>query len=185
MQLILASTSPRRRELLASLGIPFEIITPRFEESATSLPPAAEALHFAEQKARSVGADHPGSLILASDTLVACEGRKLGKPRDEAEAKEMLTLLSGKAHELYTAVVLLDSETGKEIKHVEHVTVHFHPLNEKQILDYIATGEPMGKAGAYAVQGIGKALVATVEGDINAVIGLPLEPIKQWLKAML
>lgn len=183
MQLILASTSPRRRELLATLGIPFDVVAPRFEESTTTLSAAQEALHFAEQKARSVATDHPRALILASDTLVACEERKLGKPRDEREAKEMLRLLSGKAHDLYTAVVLLDSVTGEEKKHVEKAVVSFYSLTEEQIEDYVATGEPMGKAGAYAVQGIGKSLVANVEGDINAVIGLPLESIKRWLKA--
>ena len=182
MQLILASTSPRRRELLATLGIPFKVVAPRFEETTTALPPHQEALYFAEQKARSVAADHPGSLILASDTLVACQGHKLGKPRGEAEAQEMLHLLSGRDHELFTALVLLNAASGEERKHIEKAIVSFHPLTSQQIVDYIATGEPMDKAGAYAVQGIGKSLVAKVDGDINAVIGLPLEPIQQWLK---
>lgn len=182
MQLILASTSPRRRELLATLGIPFEVVAPRFEERSTTLSPAHESLYFAEQKARSVASRHPDSLILASDTLVACDQRKLGKPCDETEAKQMLRLLSGKTHDLYTAVVLLDTVTGEEKKHVEQVAVRFHRLTEQQIEDYVATGEAMGKAGAYAVQGIGKSLVAEVEGDINAVIGLPLESIRRWLE---
>src|SRR3990167_7313499 len=112
MKLILASTSPQRRELLKTLGIHFEVQAPRFTEYPTTLPPCEEALLFAEKKAQSVEKEHPSALILGGDTLTAVGHRKLGKPRDEEEAVEMLLLLSGKRHDLYTALVLLNTETG-------------------------------------------------------------------------
>lgn len=181
MKLILASTSPRRRELLQELNIPFEIVAPRFEEHATKLPPREEALLFAREKAQSVVADHPKSLILASDTLVALNGIKLGKPTDPADAERMLNLLSGRKHFIYTAVALLNTDSGETREHVEEVTVRFRPLNADEIAAYIATGEPFDKAGAYAIQGGAKDFVTHVDGDLNAVIGLPLAPLQKWL----
>ncbi|MBI4374529.1 MAG: septum formation protein Maf [Deltaproteobacteria bacterium] len=181
-KIFLASTSPRRRELFGTLGIPFEVIPPRFEEAPTDLPAAAEALYFSEQKARSVEIDCPNALIIASDTLIDIEGMKLGKPRDAEEAVEMLSRLSGKSHTLYTAVVLLDTESGVLKKQLERVTVTFWPLTRKVIEEYVATGESLGKAGAYAIQEKGQALISKVEGDLQAVVGLPLRVVKEWLK---
>lgn len=179
--LVLASTSPRRRELLKSLGIVFQTVVPPFEEKPTPLPAGEEALYFAEQKARSVADKCPNSLVLASDTLIECEGEKLGKPKDKSDAKRMLRLLSGKMHRLYTALVFFDTRDGSFKKHLETVFVTFKPLTPEQIENYVASGEPMGKAGAYAIQEKGNELVQKVEGDINAVVGLPLKPIKEWL----
>lgn len=180
-KIILASTSPRRRELLETLKIPFEVIAPRFEETPTDLAAADEALHFAEQKAKSVAALCPDALVIASDTLIDCEGVKMGKPRDQKEASQMLVQLSGKTHNLYTAVVLLDTKTDVFKKHVEKVLVTFKPLTRKVIENYVATGEPLGKAGAYAIQEKGQTLVEKIEGDIQAVIGLPLGVVREWM----
>lgn len=182
MRLILASTSPRRQELLRSLQVPFETVAPSFVEYPTDFNPAEEALFFAEQKARSVAQDFPECLILGSDTLIECEGEKIGKPLDERDAVGMLQQLSGKTHQVHTAVVLLDTKNGTLQRHLETAAVTFQVLTESQIVDYVATGEPMGKAGGYAIQGEGRMLIAKVEGDEEAVIGLPLAPIRRWLE---
>ena len=181
MKLYLASTSPRRRELLGSLGISFEVIPPLFEEHPTSFFPAKEAMVFAEEKAESVKDQCPDALVLASDTIVAIEGHKFGKPKDENDAVAMLKKLSGKTHQINTAVALLNTASGEKKSHLEIAHVTFRSLTEKEIRNYVATGEPMDKAGAYAIQGEAKGFVEKVYGDIDAVIGLPLAPIRQWL----
>ena len=180
MKIYLASTSERRKELLRSIGLSFETILPPFEESPTPLSAPDEALFFAEQKVRSVEKKCPNAWIVGSDTLIECQGKKLGKPKDKKDAAQMLTLLSGKTHNLFTAVVALNTANQTLKKHLEKVLVTFEPLTQKMIDDYIATEEPFGKAGAYAVQGKGSKLIEKVDGDIEAVIGLPTTPIIQW-----
>lgn len=181
MKLFLASTSPRRQELLKKLRVPFEVIRPRFQEAATTLSPEEEALYFAEMKARSVAQQCPKALILGSDTLVVCNGKKLGKPKDSREATAMLQRLSGKTHQLFTAVVLLNTATGEIKKHVEKVEVTFRQLHPEEVEQYVATGEPLDKAGAYAIQGEAKNFVQKIDGDKDSVVGLCLKPIKKWL----
>ncbi len=181
MKLVLASVSPRRRELLATLGIPYEVVAPRYEERPTNLSAEAEALHFAEEKARSVADLFPGARILAADTLIECEGEKIGKPSDTEDAKRILKKLFGRTHRLYTAVVLFEVASGVVKRHVERVTVTFRPLSPDEIEAYVATGEPLGKAGGYAIQGEGRRLVSRVQGDEEAVIGLPLKVVRRWL----
>ncbi len=181
-EIILASTSPRRRDLMDRLGVPYRTIPPRFEETPTSLPPETEALSFAEQKALSVQEECPGALVIGSDTLIDCGGEKLGKPSDPADAERILTKLSGKTHRVLTAVVLLDTKDGSLKRHCEIAFVTFKPLAPEKIRDYVATGEPMGKAGAYAVQGKARTmLIEKVEGDEEAIIGLPVRILKKWL----
>jgi septum formation protein len=178
--LILASTSPRRKDLLSRLGIPFDIVEPSCEETSTTLRAEEECLHFAEEKARSVAVLRPGALILASDTLISCDDEKLGKPKDDEDAFHILKKLSGRTHEVHTAVVLLGGE--KELKHVETAKVTFRPMTDDEIRAYVSTGEPMGKAGAYAVQGRARSLfIENVEGDEEAVIGLPVALVAKWL----
>lgn len=179
LKLILASTSPRRRELLSALNIPFEVVAPTFIETPTDLTPEEEALYFAEQKARSVASHHPDCLILGSDTLIVCEGQKLGKPKDRQDAKAILLKLSGRGHGVLTAVVLLDSQGIK--KHLERATVTFRHLSNREIEDYIATGESLDKAGAYAIQGEGRKLISKIEGERDAIVGLPIQVIREWL----
>ena len=181
LKLYLASTSPRRKDLLTTLGIPFEVIAPSFIEQATNLPAGEEALRFAEQKARSVAPQHPDALILGCDTLIACAGQKLGKPRDAADASRILQLLSGRTHQVHTALFLLETKNGAFKKHLETTRVTFRPLTDTEITAYIATGEPFGKAGGYAIQGKARPFVTKIDGDEDAVIGLPLKVLKQWL----
>lgn len=186
MKLYLASTSPRRKELLKKLGIPFEVVVPTFIESSTALSPEEEVLHFAREKARSVASDYPQSLIIGSDTMVVCEGQKIGKPSHDAEAQKILSHLSGKTHEVLTAVVLLNTMTGEEKTHIEKAHVTFKSLSPEEIRHYIASGEPQGKAGAYAIQGReGQHLVEKLEGDVEAVMGLCLTPLREWLAGRL
>ena len=181
MKLVLASSSPRRRALLASLGIPFETVTPRFEERPTNLSADAEALHFAEEKARSVASLFPGARILAADTLIDCEGEKIGKPADAKDARKILKKLLGKTHRVYTAVVLLEVASGELERHIEKVDVTFRPLTPAEIDSYVATGEPLGKAGGSAIQGEGRRLVVRLDGDEEAAVGLPLNVVRRWL----
>ena len=177
--LILASASPRRRELLSLLGVPFTVEVSRADEAAEGNG-AQRVLAIAEQKGREVFARFPASAVLAADTLVCLHGRCLGKPRDEADAARMLRSLSGEWHDVYTGVCLLLPD-GRHWTQYDGTRVHFLPLSEKEIAAYIATGEPMDKAGAYAVQGIAGAFIDRVEGSVSNVIGLPLTLTRQLL----
>lgn len=172
--LVLASASPRRRELLALLGIPFTIDASGADET----PPAgaspeevAELLALA--KAREVAARHPGAYVLGSDTVVTVDGLILGKPEDAADGVRLLRLLRGRAHRVPTGVALIAPD-GTARSLVETATVTMHPYTDLAIGAYLATDEPYDKAGAYAVQGAGGALVAAVEGCYTTVVGLPL-----------
>ncbi|HEX5036765.1 MAG TPA: Maf family protein [bacterium] len=181
--LYLASTSPRRRDLLSRLGVSFQTVAPVYEETPTSCPPREECLIFAEEKAKSVRAQCPKAWILGADTLIEFGGKALGKPKDDEDAVAILQSLMGKTHEVHTAVVLLNSETGETLRHVETARVTFKRASEEEIRAYVATGEPRGKAGAYAVQGRARSLfIENVEGDEEAVIGLPVAFIKKWLR---
>jgi septum formation protein len=180
--LFLASTSPRRRDLLSRLGVAFQIVEPFYEEEPTSLPPREECLLFAEEKARSVLPRCAGGWILGADTLIESDGKAVGKPSDDEDAVRILKNLMGKTHEVHTAVVLLDADTGKALRHVETARVAFRKSSDEEIRAYVATGEPRGKAGAYAVQGRARSLfIENVEGDEEAVIGLPVAFVKNWL----
>ncbi len=180
--LVLASASPRRRELLGLLGIPFIIDASGTDET----PPAgaspeqvAELLAFA--KAREVAARHPGAFILGADTVVTVEGLVLGKPRDAADGTRLLRLLRGRAHWVPTGVALIAPD-GSARSLVETATVTMHPYTDQAIAAYLATDEPYDKAGAYAVQGAGGALVASVEGCYTTVVGLPLCRVAMLLR---
>ncbi|MBI2082035.1 MAG: septum formation protein Maf [Deltaproteobacteria bacterium] len=181
MKLYLASTSPRRKNLLARLGIPFEVVPPTFLEHETTLTPSEETLLFAEEKARSIASPPPNALILGCDTLIACDGQKLGKPEDAADAKRILKILSGKTHEVHTALFLLDTQNGSSKRHLETTRVTFRRLSDPEIATYVATGEPFGKAGAYAIQGRARGFITKIEGDEESVIGLPLKILRGWL----
>lgn len=182
-RIVLASTSPRRRELLAALGFDFEVLSPRFDErSDPALSPAAEALEFAKAKARSLKADCPDALLIGSDTLIEFEGQKLGKPKDAVDARAMLQRLAGKAHLIHTAVALVDAADGKEEAVLRQVKIRMRPASLSEIEAYVATGEPLDKAGAYAIQGKGRELIAEVDGDYEAAVGLPTKDLVALLK---
>lgn len=173
MGLVLASSSPRRRELLEMLGLSFEVLPAAGEEAAEGeLSPAELVVELALQKAREVAKKRPSSLVLGADTIVELEGEIFGKPRDEAHAAQMLRALSGRTHRVYTGVALVSG--GHEDAAAELTEVSFRELTEAEIAAYIKTGEPMDKAGAYGAQGLAALFVSGIRGDFFNVMGLPL-----------
>ena len=171
--LVLASSSPRRRELLTLIGIPHSVRPADIDETplAGELPyPHAERL--AREKAAVVAAREPNAIVVAADTIVVVDGEILGKPRDDAEAAAMLRRLSGRGHTVHTAVAV--ARDAAVVSDVETVGVTFRELSDDDIAAYVATGEPMDKAGAYGIQGFGATVVTRVDGDYFAVMGLAL-----------
>jgi len=185
--LVLASTSPRRKEILARLGVPFEASAPLFEEvSVEGRSACDEARAFAEAKARSLSNRFPQHIIIGGDTLIDCEGEKIGKPHDARDARRILRRLSGRVHTVWTAVAIVDTTCdavgSAVVATVEGARVEMSPLDDIDIDRYVATGEPLDKAGAYAIQGAAARWIMKCEGDLLAVIGLPLAPITAYLK---
>ncbi|MBM4257850.1 MAG: septum formation inhibitor Maf [Deltaproteobacteria bacterium] len=184
-QLILASASPRRRELLQQAGVTFTVIPSNAAEDVLpSEAPAAYALRVAEAKAREVATTHPGSVVLGADTIVVINQTILGKPRDHNDGHRMLRLLSGQVHAVMTAFVVIRSDGQAATRQVVTTTVTFKSLSDEQIQAYLATGEPFDKAGAYAVQGLGAALVEKVDGSYTNVVGLPLDEVLEALRSL-
>lgn len=184
MRLILASSSPRRREILALLGEPFEVIAPTFEEKVSShLPIEKEVLDFAVGKARAVAEHHPSSIVIGSDTMIFLDGEKIGKPVDTADAARMLRSLSGKTHKIYTSVAIIDGCGGPNLKTVERVSVDMRAYTQGEIERYLDCNESLDKAGAYSIQGEGHHLIASIRGDYLAAVGLPLKPVADYLKS--
>jgi septum formation protein len=182
MRLILASTSPRRREILALLGVPFEVIEPSFDERLTDgRAIEEEVLAFARGKAQSVARDNGDAIVIGSDTMIGVDGEKYGKPTDAPDARRMLHALGGKTHAIFTAVVIIDGLGGSGLEAVEQVAVDVRPLSDAAIDRYIACGESLDKAGAYSIQGAGAELIAAIRGDYLAAVGLPLKPIANYL----
>lgn len=186
-QIVLASTSPRRRELLASVGIKFAIVPSHIPENILAgETPAAHVLRLSRAKAEEV-AHNPevaGRWFIGSDTIVLRDKNILGKPADAAEATAMLTALSGRSHQVLTGYAVHDRQSGATTADVVTTTVHFRELTATEIAGYIATGEPMDKAGAYAIQGIGAFMVRGIEGSYTNVVGLPLCQVVETLERL-
>jgi septum formation protein len=183
MRLILASTSPRRREILALLGTPFEVIGPAFEERISPhLSIEDEVIDFAAGKAQSVARKYPNSVVIGSDTMIAVDGQKIGKPADRTDGARMLRLLSGKTHQILTSVAILDDTGGPGLRTVERVRIDMLPYTDAEVLRYLECNESLDKAGAYSIQGEGRKLIEAIRGDYLAAIGMPLRPIADYLK---
>jgi septum formation protein len=179
-EVILASQSPRRRELLSLVGIAHAVQPADIDE--TQWPgedPRAHCERLAREKVAAVAEREPKALVIGSDTIVILDGEVLGKPGDDAEARATLARLSGRSHTVMTAVAV--RWRGEERSAVEEVGVTFHQLSAEQIAEYVATREPMDKAGAYGIQGYGATIVARVDGDYFAVMGLPLQLLVRLL----
>ena len=178
--LILASGSPRRRELLAGMGYAFDVCVPDVDEHLTGSARDI-VLALARLKAQTAASNYDRGVIIASDTLVSLNNMPLGKPADEKEARRMLQTLSGREHDVFTGVCLLDVRTGRTQTCVVRTGVSFRSLSGEEIDAYVATGEPMDKAGAYAIQGGAGAFVSRLDGELENVIGFPVAEIRQML----
>ena len=184
MDIVLASQSPRRRELLERLGLPFRVIVPDIDEHMDRpLPPAELVAAISGEKARAAQAlAGPDAIVIAADTVVALEGAVLGKPAGGADAARMLAALAGRTHFVYTGLTVLRGKTARTVS--EETAVTFRPLTEGEIAAYVATGEPLDKAGAYGIQGYGALLVEGIRGDYYNVMGLPVCRLGLLLKEL-
>ena len=182
MNLLLASQSPRRRELLALLGLPFETtVTDVDEEPRAGESPAALVTRLSQAKARAAAA-HANAAIVACDTVVALDGEILGKPRDEDEATAMLRRLRGRPHVVYSGIALLETPTGREATMVSETQLAMRAYSDAEIAAYVASGDPLDKAGAYAIQHAGFHPVAELRGCYANVMGLPLCHLTRCLR---
>jgi septum formation protein len=177
-KIILASSSPRRKQLLSYIIEKFEVIPSGIEESANGMP-SQIVLKLAKDKSRDVASAHPEALVIGADTIVVLEESVLGKPKDKADAKAMLSLLSGRTHKVYTGVAAIFKGSIYTDYCVTGVT--FDAMTEKEIEEYIETGEPMDKAGAYGIQGFGGKFIRSIDGDYFNVMGLPLNTLYRLL----
>ena len=179
MELILASGSPRRREMMQLIGMPFTVRVSEADEDILSCSPEETVMTLAARKAAAVKKDAPGCCVIGADTIVYLDGQIIGKPVDKDDAFRILSLLSGREHTVYSGVCILTDE--KELRFFETTRVTFAKLSKEEIEDYIASGEPMDKAGSYGVQGIGAVLVERVDGCYFNVIGLPVPTLYRKL----
>ncbi len=178
---ILASASPRRRELLKQIGVTFEVMPAKGEEVITKEQPEQAVMELSRQKAEEIaaGIQDEQVLVLGADTVVVYDGKILGKPKDEADARAMLSMLNGRTHSVFTGVTVIVMRNGKSEIHsfYEETKVTMYPMTDAQISYYIQTGEPMDKAGAYGIQGKGAVFIEKINGDYNNVVGLPVAKI--------
>lgn len=187
-KVILASASPRRRELLAQIGMDFKVIISKADENISEPAPEQLVMKLSDIKAMAVYEEHgiedEATIILGADTVVAFDGKVLGKPKDTQQAKEMLSMLSDNTHQVFTGVTILYKKQGglKSETFYDKTTVYTYPISDKEIDEYIMTGEPMDKAGGYGIQGIGAKFIKKIDGDYNNVVGLPVSKIYQKIK---
>lgn len=182
-RLVLASASPRRKEILQNLGLSFEVITSDAEEKQENgIPPYMMVQQLAMIKGTDVALRVKDALVVSADTIVYLDGKVLGKPGTVEKAREMLKMLSGNEHEVYTGICITDSGGGKSVSDYEVTKVKFRTLTDEEIEKYILTGEPMDKAGAYGIQGKGCLLVEKINGDYLNVVGLPAAKLARVLK---
>jgi len=182
-KIILASASPRRKEILSLTGLRFSVDPSDYEEKLdNSIKPHTLAKRLSFEKARAVARKHRNALIIAADTFIVFRSNFLGKPNTTKEAREMLRLLNGKLHSVITGYTILDAGTGKKITRSVETRVWFKKMTVGELDAYVATKEPIGKAGAYAIQGRGAMMVKKIEGDFLNVVGLPLSGLAESLK---
>jgi septum formation protein len=181
-KILLASGSPRRKEILAKLGLPFEVQVSSYEEDMTHpLPPEELAVFLSAGKARAVAEAYPDAVVIAADSFVAHDGKVIGKPKSEAEAKATLQMLRGTDHRVITGVTIACGEIAQETSFYDNVSVIMRDISDDDIDAYIKTGEPMDKAGAYALQERGAIFIDRIEGDFFTAMGLPLRRLADEL----
>lgn len=181
--IILASASPRRKELLQRIGLKFKVDPSNYEENISSeLEPHELAKSLSLEKAKLVAKKHMNALVIAADTFIVFEGKILGKPRTETEAQEMLETINGKPHSVITGFTIIDTANNKALSKAVETKVYIKKLSSNEIDAYVGSKEPLDKAGAYAIQGLGSVIVEKIEGDYFNVIGLPLSALSESLK---
>ena len=184
-KIILASASPRRAELLRTVGWPFETLPVNIDETRRAEEKAFDYVQrLAQEKANAAAIIRPEPIIVAADTTVAVDEHILEKPTDESDAKRMLHLLNNRWHKVLTGVAVLDAETSKTIVACEETEVKFARMNDEEVSWYVATGEPMDKAGAYAIQGLGVRFVKEIRGDYFNVVGLPVRLLYELISSL-
>ncbi len=182
-KIILASASPRRKELLEKLRLKFEVEPSKSEEqSAPTVDPCGLAIQNSLAKARDVAVKHKKAIVIAADTIGVLRGKIIGKPHTPVEARNVLSRLSGKSHLVITGFTIINTETGKTVSKSVETKVRFRKLTEQEIDAYVRSKEPLDKAGAYAIQGLGSVIVERIEGDYFNVMGLPLNALVESLK---
>lgn len=188
VKILLASTSPRRQELIKSLGLPVEVIENHADESFDKGTSPDEVVRYLARKKARVASEtrtlREGEILVAGDTIVVLEGNILGKPQDEDDAFQMLQSLQGQCHAVYSGVACIDGGSGQEISRCSKTIVKMKPLSDDQIRRYIESGEPMDKAGSYAIQGLGATIVESIEGDYFTVVGLPISLLADMLREL-
>jgi septum formation protein len=187
-RIILASASPRRQELLEKIGLTFMVDTGDYDEeqhfsclSGTNLNPQEIVKAISLGKAKAVAKKYRNAIVIAADTIGVLRGRIIGKPRTAGEAREILRCLSGKSHRVITGITVIDTATHNMAARVVETRVYFKPLSPREISSYVKTGEPLDKAGAYAIQGMGSVIVEKIAGDYYNVMGLPLNALAECL----
>jgi len=182
-KIILASASPRRKELLEKIGLKFEVEPSNYAEDMHSrLSPDKLARAISLEKARAVARKHKNAIVIAADTFIVFRGKIMGKPNTEAEARKMLMALRGKSHSVITGFTILDTEENKVLTKSVETVIHIKKLTPEEIDGYVKSKEPLDKAGAYAIQGLGSVIVERIEGDYFNVMGLPLSALAESLK---
>lgn len=182
-QIILASTSPRRKQLLEQIGVEFTVEQTYFDEDVLlALPPNELVQAFARGKATDVALRFPEAIVIGADTMVVSKNGLMGKPKNEEEAREALRMLRGKSNEVMTGLAVMCKATGQEFVLMSSATVYMTDISDEEIDEYIASGEPMDKAGSYAVQDRGARFIERVDGDYSAVVGLPVSRVWRLLK---
>jgi len=182
-RIILASASPRRKELLENIGLKFEVEPSDYPEDMRSgLSPAELARSISLEKAKAVASKHKKAVVIAADTFIVFRGKIMGKPGTEAEARKMLMRLRGKPHSVITGFTILDTDENRVFTKSVETVVYIKNLTSEEVDAYVKSGEPLDKAGAYAIQGLGSIIVERIEGDYFNVIGLPLSALAEGLK---
>lgn len=184
-KIILASTSPRRIELLTKAGVVFEAVPSDYEEDMTlPLEPKELAKFLSRGKAEAVAKNYKDAIVIGGDTFISFQGKILGKPHTEERAREMLNMLSGHTHSVISGFTIIDTKSRKEVAGAVESFITFKKLSSEEINEYIGTGEPLNRAGAYAIQTIGDKFVEKFEGDYDSVVGLPISPVLEGLKEL-
>ena len=182
-KIILASASPRRKELLEKIGLKFEVEPSNYAEDMRSrLSPGELAKSISLEKAKVVASKHKNAIVIAADTFIVFRGKIMGKPGTEAEARKMLMMLRGKSHSVITGFTILDTDRNKVLTKSVETIIHIKNLTPEEIDAYVKSKEPLDKAGAYAIQGLGSVIVERIEGDYFNVMGLPLSALAEGLK---